>query len=202
MIFPPGFFTPMAHLIVHLANEALLGGPVQFRWQFCIEREFKYIRKITGNKAKIEACIAEATCLREMADAATTYYPDEVPTLHNPVSRYNVDVPMNDPKLQLFQCPGGKAGKGQKYRLEREEKDCIMLYVLMNMKEVVGGDDDDGGHDFISEFTDEQWWLPRDPTGAELETLLKEGAPEVKINFVSWFMKKVMSKLSLLPTNM
>jgi hypothetical protein len=149
MIFPPGFFTPMAHLIVHLANEALLGGPVQFRWQFCIEREFKYIRKITGNKAKIEACIAEATCLREMADAATTYYPDEVPTLHNPVSRYNVDVPMNDPKLQLFQCPGGKAGKGQKYRLEREEKDCIMLYVLMNMKEVVGGDDDDGGHDFI-----------------------------------------------------
>jgi hypothetical protein len=26
MIFPPGFFTPMAHLIVHLANEALLGG--------------------------------------------------------------------------------------------------------------------------------------------------------------------------------
>ncbi|KAK1644860.1 hypothetical protein QYE76_062665 [Lolium multiflorum] len=39
MIFPPGFFTPMEHLIVHLANEALLGGPVQFRWQFCIERE-------------------------------------------------------------------------------------------------------------------------------------------------------------------
>jgi hypothetical protein len=72
----------MAHLIVHLANEALLGGPVQFRWQFCIEREFKYIQRITGNKAKIEACIGEATCLREMADAATTYYPDEVPTLH------------------------------------------------------------------------------------------------------------------------
>ncbi|KAK1619323.1 hypothetical protein QYE76_024840 [Lolium multiflorum] len=108
MIFPPGFFTPMAHLIVHLANEALLGGPVQFRWQFCSEREFKYIQKITGNKAKIEACIAEAICLREMADAATTYYPDDVPTQHNPVTRYNVDVPENDPKLQLLQFPGGK----------------------------------------------------------------------------------------------
>ncbi|KAK1644122.1 hypothetical protein QYE76_061927 [Lolium multiflorum] len=127
----------MAHLIVHLANEALLGGPVQFRWQFCIEREFKYIRKITGNKAKIEACIAEAICLREMADAATTYYPDDVPTQHNPVTRYNVDVPENDPKLKLFQFPGGKAGKGTKYKLENEEKDCIMLYVLMNMEEVI-----------------------------------------------------------------
>ena len=114
-----------------------IGGPVQFRWQFCIEREFKYIQKITGNKAKIEACIAEATCLREMADAATTYWPDDVPTMHNPVSRYNVDLPKNDPNLELFQFPGGKAGKGLKYRLPKEEKDCIMLYVLMNMKEVV-----------------------------------------------------------------
>jgi hypothetical protein len=137
-IFPPGFFTPMAHLIVHLANEALLGGPVQFRWQFCIEREFKYIRKLTGNKAKIEACIAEATCLREMADAATTYYADDVPTLHNPVSRYNVDEPKHDPKLLLFKCPGGKAGGRKKHKLTKEEKDCIMLYVLMNMKEVIG----------------------------------------------------------------
>ena len=40
------------------------------------------------------------------------------------------------------------------------------------------------------------------PTGAELDTLLKEGAPEVKINFVSWFMKKVISNLSLLPSNL
>jgi hypothetical protein len=55
-----------------------------------------------------------------MADAATTYYHDEVPTLYNPVSRYNVDVPKNDPKLELFQYPGGKAGRGQKYKLEKE----------------------------------------------------------------------------------
>jgi hypothetical protein len=30
-IFPPGFFLPMQHLIVHLPNEARLGGPVQGR---------------------------------------------------------------------------------------------------------------------------------------------------------------------------
>jgi hypothetical protein len=77
---------------------------------------------MTRNKAKIDTCITEATCLREMADTMKTYYPDEVPTLHNLVSRYNVDVPKNDPKLELFHCPGGKSGKGQKYRLEKEEK--------------------------------------------------------------------------------
>ena len=28
-ILPPGFFTLMTHLILHLANEVLLGGPVR-----------------------------------------------------------------------------------------------------------------------------------------------------------------------------
>jgi len=135
-IFPPGFFTPMAHLVVHLANEVLLGGPVQFRWQFCIEREFKYIRTKCGNKNKIESSIAEATILQEMADARLTYYPDDVPTMHNQASRYNVDEPKRDPKLVLFQCPGGKSGGPTRYNLTNDELECIMLYVLMNMKEV------------------------------------------------------------------
>ena len=76
---------------------------------------------------------AEATILGEMADATTTYYADDVPTMHNQVPRYNVDEPKHDPKLLLFQCPGGP----KRYTLTKEEKDCIMLYVLMNMKEVV-----------------------------------------------------------------
>jgi len=37
-IFPPGFFNPMQHLIIHLCNEALLGGPVQYRWMYPFER--------------------------------------------------------------------------------------------------------------------------------------------------------------------
>lgn len=38
MLFPPSFFTVMIHLIVHLVEEAKLGGPVQFRWMYPIER--------------------------------------------------------------------------------------------------------------------------------------------------------------------
>jgi hypothetical protein len=37
-IFPPGFFNPMQHLVIHLAHEALLGGPVQYRWMYPFER--------------------------------------------------------------------------------------------------------------------------------------------------------------------
>ena len=56
-----------------------------------------------------------------MADAVTTYYPDEVSTMHNPVSRYNVDEPKQDPKLALFQFPGGKTGGAKRYTLTNEE---------------------------------------------------------------------------------
>ena len=92
-IFPPGFFTPMTHLILHLANEVLLGGPVQNRWQYGPERQNKHLRQKCGNKAKIEASIAEAVILEEVSDLRTSYYPDHVPHLHNKVPRYNIEEP-------------------------------------------------------------------------------------------------------------
>ena len=38
MIFPPAFFDIMIHLCVHLPSEAKIGGPVQYRWMYPIER--------------------------------------------------------------------------------------------------------------------------------------------------------------------
>ncbi|KAM5584839.1 hypothetical protein ABKV19_004279, partial [Rosa sericea] len=37
-IFPMSFFDIMEHLPIHLAEEALIAGPVQFRWMYPIER--------------------------------------------------------------------------------------------------------------------------------------------------------------------
>ena len=37
-IFPPSFFTVMVHLVIHLAYEAKVGGPVQYRWMYPVER--------------------------------------------------------------------------------------------------------------------------------------------------------------------
>jgi hypothetical protein len=38
---------------------------------------------------------------------------------------------------QLFKCHGGKAGASKRGILTREEKDCIMFYVVTNMHEVL-----------------------------------------------------------------
>ncbi|KAL0318740.1 UNVERIFIED_CONTAM: hypothetical protein Sangu_2030200 [Sesamum angustifolium] len=38
--FPPAFFNVMEHLIVHLSDEARVGGPVQYMWMYPFERSF------------------------------------------------------------------------------------------------------------------------------------------------------------------
>lgn len=37
-VFPPAFFDSMEHVVVHLPYEALVGGPVQYRWMYPFER--------------------------------------------------------------------------------------------------------------------------------------------------------------------
>lgn len=37
-IFLPSFFTVMVHLVIHLATEPKIAGPVHHRWMYPIER--------------------------------------------------------------------------------------------------------------------------------------------------------------------
>jgi hypothetical protein len=106
MIFPPGFFLSMQHLILHLPREARLGGPVQARWCYPIERCLKLLRKKCKNKAKIEASMAEAFVSEEVSTFTQAYYTEKLPSVHNPISRYNVEE--NSSTLILFKGDLGK----------------------------------------------------------------------------------------------
>jgi hypothetical protein len=55
----------MQHLLIHLPYEAKVGGPVQYRWMYHIERALRYIKPIVGNRARVEESIAEAFILKE-----------------------------------------------------------------------------------------------------------------------------------------
>ncbi|BBG97065.1 hypothetical protein Prudu_006071 [Prunus dulcis] len=50
MIFPPAFFTSMMHVMVHLPEEALLAGPVNYRWMYPIERLLGELKKSVRNR--------------------------------------------------------------------------------------------------------------------------------------------------------
>ncbi|XP_026439271.1 uncharacterized protein LOC113337953 [Papaver somniferum] len=57
MYFPPAFFVTMTHLVVHLAEEALTLGPVQFRWMYPFERMMRTYKVYGRNKNYIEGSI-------------------------------------------------------------------------------------------------------------------------------------------------
>jgi hypothetical protein len=87
--FPPRFFNPMQHLLIHLPYKAKVGAPVQYRWMYHIERALRYLKLVVGNRARVEECIAEAFTLKEIAYFSSIYFAEE----HNvnaPTIWYNV----------------------------------------------------------------------------------------------------------------
>ncbi|KAJ0546909.1 hypothetical protein HanIR_Chr08g0366171 [Helianthus annuus] len=72
-IFPPSFFTVMVHLCVHLPQKAILGGPVQLRWMYPIERYLGHLKKYVKNLAKPEGSIAEAYVVEEAITFCSHY---------------------------------------------------------------------------------------------------------------------------------
>jgi hypothetical protein len=66
-IFPPGFFNLMQHLLIHLTYETKVGGPIQYRWMYHIEKAIRYLKLMIDNRVRVEECITEAFTLKEVA---------------------------------------------------------------------------------------------------------------------------------------
>ena len=86
------------------------------------------------NKGKIEASIAEAFILEEVSNFTTTYYAENLPSVHNPLPRYNAGE--NESNLSLFQGQLRSASASTTKNLKPEEWCSVMLYVLTNLVEV------------------------------------------------------------------
>jgi hypothetical protein len=53
-IFPPRFFNPIQRLLIYLPYEAKVGGPVQYKWMYHIERALRYFKPMVGNRIRVE----------------------------------------------------------------------------------------------------------------------------------------------------
>jgi hypothetical protein len=134
-IFPPGWFNPMQHLLVHLPYEARLGGPQQYWWMYHIERALKNLRAMVYNKAKVEGCIVEEFKLKEIVYFTGVYFAEH----HNvnaPTMQYHVDedVPCSD--LQIFQWMVMTIGASTAYQPSEEGQVSALLYLYANMDQM------------------------------------------------------------------
>jgi hypothetical protein len=83
---PPSFFDVMVHLAVHLPEEALLRGPIQYGWMFPVERRLLTCKCYVRNTARPEGSIAKAYIVDECLPFCSRYF-DNVETRFNQSGR-------------------------------------------------------------------------------------------------------------------
>jgi len=132
MLFPPSFFTVMVHLIVHLVEDAKLGGPVQYRWMYPIERYLGKLKSYVRNKAQAEGSIAEGYMAEESLTFCSRYL-DGIETVFNRLHR--VDDEPNNVSCNvstLFPPIGKPVGSFTYFTLSTKEKLQAHRHVLTN----------------------------------------------------------------------
>ncbi|KAI5334366.1 hypothetical protein L3X38_024499 [Prunus dulcis] len=136
MIFPPAFFTSMMHVMVHLPEEALLAGPVNYRWMYPIERLLGELKKSVRNRAKPEGSIIEAWVQYESLTFCGMYLKD-VETAFNRPQRNN-DGGMRKEQLSVFSQsarPFGDPGRGESF--STNDMEVAHWFVLNNCDEIM-----------------------------------------------------------------
>jgi hypothetical protein len=130
--FPPIFFNPMQHLLIHLPYEGKVGGHVQYRWMYHIERALRYLKPMVGNRARVEGCIAEKFTLNEVAYFSSVYFAEEY-IVNAPMMRYNVDEESPYSDLSIFASSGTTVGSSTSYYSTSEERKVDLLYMYANI---------------------------------------------------------------------
>ncbi|GJZ11792.1 hypothetical protein Tco_0546551 [Tanacetum coccineum] len=133
-IYPPAFFDIMIHLPIHLALEALEGGPIHPRWMFPFERFMKKLKGYVRNKAKPEGSIAEGYVAEEALTLSSHYFRD-VTTKFNRLER-NVDPPPPTCQFQAFRSVCNTIGLRSFPPFGAKEFNKARWYVLHNSPEI------------------------------------------------------------------
>ncbi|XP_058763487.1 uncharacterized protein LOC131636921 [Vicia villosa] len=125
----------MEHLPVHLAYEAFLGGPVQYRWMYPFERFMGDSKRSVKNKAKVEGSICAHYLHRETSHFCSHYFNHMM--LIPRITRNEVNVTERSQfTLSIFGLPGRSSGKTNVHWLTEKELQSAHVHVLINCVEV------------------------------------------------------------------
>ncbi|KAM6565737.1 hypothetical protein CsatA_024865 [Cannabis sativa] len=133
LIFPPAFFDIMIHLVLHLPEEAILGGPVFMRWMYPFERYMKKLKNYVGNKARPEGSIAESYVADEALTFCSMYFKG-VETKFNRLDRNEDEViPRN---LTVFQSQCRPLTRSNIMPLDRKTREKAEWFIFDNSPEI------------------------------------------------------------------
>ncbi|WVZ50949.1 hypothetical protein U9M48_002152 [Paspalum notatum var. saurae] len=169
-LFVPSFFTLMVHLIVHLLDEAKLGGPVHYRWMYPFERYFVRLKGYVRNRAQPEGCMAEGY----IADECLTFCSEFLKDIRNS----SIEETNSEEHRYLFDSFGEPIGAVKNVRLDAKTLIQAHRYVLRHIDDI---------ESYRREFLEEEKKRRKQSTftAVESEKLINE-------QFHDWFYQKVL----------
>ncbi|XP_077252318.1 uncharacterized protein LOC143891659 [Tasmannia lanceolata] len=131
-IFPPAFFDIMVHLPIHLADEARIAGPVQYRWMYPVERFLFTLKSYVRNRNYVEGSIADGYLAKECLTFCSRYLEGVESKLNRPL-RNDEDVQCEiEEGFSMFSTTGRPLGEGKTRPLDRATIEQAHRYVLFN----------------------------------------------------------------------
>jgi hypothetical protein len=134
-IYPPAFFDVMVHLAVHLPDEALLRGPVQYGWMYPIERRLGTFKRFVRNQARPEGSIAEAYTAYECMTQCSTYFNDIITRFTRPDRNLDGEHNISPNGYSIFGHGVNLLG-ASKLHYKDKDYDSMVWFVLNNCEEV------------------------------------------------------------------
>nr|XP_043611981.1 uncharacterized protein LOC122583665 [Erigeron canadensis] len=137
-IFLPAFFDIMVHLPIHLVNEVRLGGPVQYRWMFFMERYLCKLKSYVRNKCRPEGSIAEGYLIEECSTFCSRYMQEGAKTrLNKGVEDVDALDNTNESGVKVFVIEGHPLGgkkrrEGKTFTLDARLNEQAHRYALFN----------------------------------------------------------------------
>ena len=117
---------------MHLPDEAALGGPVQYRWMYPLERYMYHLKKKVKNKAHIAGSIISQCLTEEISRASAHHFGNpEVPaTVLQPgdirFTYHDPDVP------NMFYHEGRVSGKMEQRHLTDDDYTVLQTFLMLN----------------------------------------------------------------------
>ncbi|XP_060972408.1 uncharacterized protein LOC133038317 [Cannabis sativa] len=156
----------MIHLVLHLPEEAILGGPVFMRWMYPFERYMKKLKNYVGNKARPEGSIAEGYVADEAVTFCSMYFKG-CETRFNRLDR-NEDAPSVSRYLSVFNSQSRPLTSGLIKPLDHISREKAEWYILQNSPEIQAYLDEhldkirheypNGNHDVLHRQTFRPWF--------------------------------------------
>ncbi|XP_052623718.1 uncharacterized protein LOC111889087 [Lactuca sativa] len=141
-IYPPSFFDSMEHLVIHLADEAIVGGPVHYRWMYQYERKLGIIKRRIRNKARVEGSIVNKHLVNELATYCSLYFDPTIETRRNREARnfapQSHRFSSGGAPFSIFVVPSRRLYEksGKRKPLSDKVLHKAHTYILLNCKEV------------------------------------------------------------------